>query len=89
MSRGPFHLLRLHDLTGVSGEGIIADGICHAEPWQLRFPDGTMSFSAGWCELTWRGAKTSTSLWRTVDALMAVHGHDGATRLVWGTEPDR
>jgi hypothetical protein len=84
----PFHLLRLKDLSGVSGEGIIADGIRHDEPWVFEFPDGVLSFSPGWCELTWRGALTSTSLWRSVDAMMEVHGHDGATRLIWGTKPD-
>jgi len=86
MSRA-FYLLRLHDVHGVSGEGIVADGIQHEQEWCFDFPDGRLSFAPGWCELAWRGTLPSTSLWRSVDVLMGVHGHHGATVLVWKDQP--
>jgi hypothetical protein len=83
MNGRAFHLLRHHDLHGISGEGIVADGICHDQHWTFPFPDGPKPMPPGWCELKWRGGLTSTSLWQSVGVMMSVHGHDGATELVW------
>ncbi len=63
-----FHLQRDTDVTGVSGTGIVADGV--------EFPDGT-------AVLRWRGEHASTVVWPSVATALTVHGHDGATRLVW------
>lgn len=62
-----FELHRDDDVTGVSGDGIVADGI--------RLPDGR-------AVLRWRGPRSSTVLWRSMEHAVAVHGHDGATRVV-------
>ncbi|WP_235482534.1 hypothetical protein [Streptomyces roseoverticillatus] len=77
-----FVLQRDHDVTGVSGTGIVADGVL--------WPDGTAS-------VRWRGPRPSTVCWDygLVD-VEAVHGHGGATRIIWtdtvrtslGTSPD-
>ncbi|MFJ3923050.1 hypothetical protein [Streptomyces sp. NPDC090022] len=63
-----FHLLRHADVSGVSGTGIVADGIL--------WPDGTAS-------LRWRGERPSTVHWDRISDAKAVHGHGGATEIVW------
>lgn len=68
-----FHLQRNQDVTGVSGTGVVADGV--------EFPDGTVV-------LRWRGDHQSTVVWSDVDTAMKVHGHGGATELVWVDDPE-
>jgi hypothetical protein len=63
-----FVLERDEDVTGVSGTGIVADGI--------RWPDGQAA-------LHWRGEYCSTVVWDAVANMVRVHGHGGATRVVW------
>lgn len=64
-----FQLRRLRDVTGVSGEGVVAEGV--------QFPDGT-------AVVRWIvGPENSTVLWDSVTAAMVVHGHDGNTVLEW------
>jgi hypothetical protein len=63
-----FQLHRDTDITGVSGTGIVADGI--------EWPDGTVS-------IRWRGDRPSVVFWDCVQDAMHVHGHVGATRFVW------
>lgn len=65
-----FHLHRDHDVSGVSGEGVVADGV--------TFPDGVTV-------VRWRGERQSTVVWPSIDDVIAIHGHGGATRLVWDT----
>jgi hypothetical protein len=65
-----FVLRREQDITGVSGTGDVADGV----QWQ----DGTVV-------LRWRDLP-STSVWDSLDLALRVHGHDGATRVVWADE---
>jgi hypothetical protein len=66
-------LVRETDVTGVSGTGAVADGV--------RWPDGSVT-------VRWRGE------WPTVqhhdrgqDSVDHIHGHGGATRVVW-LDPD-
>lgn len=66
-----FHLQRDTDITGVSGTGRVADGVL--------WPDGTVS-------LRWRGDRPSTVHWDRVADAEHVHGHHGATRIVWDDE---
>ncbi|MDX2749606.1 phage tail tape measure protein [Streptomyces scabiei] len=67
----PFVLQRDHDVSGVSGVGIVADGCC--------WPDGTVA-------IRWRGDKPSTVFWDRLDDAIAVHGHGGSTRVVWADD---
>ncbi|MFI9200195.1 hypothetical protein [Streptomyces sp. NPDC053048] len=69
----PFVLQRDHDISGVSGTGIVADGIV--------WPDGTVS-------VRWRGPHPSTVAWDRLEDAMAVHGHAGATRIIWADPED-
>jgi hypothetical protein len=63
-----FELIRDEDVTGVSGTGVVADGVV---------------FDDGITVLRWRGERRSTVVWASVDDAVAIHGHDGKTRLVY------
>lgn len=64
-----FELHRDHDVTGVSGTGVVADGVI--------FPDGVVA-------MRWRGDSPSTVVHeRGLESLVRVHLHGGQTRLVW------
>jgi hypothetical protein len=63
-----FELHRDVDETGLSGTGIIAEGV--------EFTDGSVS-------LRWRTYYKSTAFYESIDDLVKIHGHDGKTRLVW------
>ncbi len=64
-----FQLHRDSDVTGVSGTGIVAEGV--------EFEDGTVA-------LRWRGEWRSSVFYEQGMAAVArIHGHDGATRIVW------
>lgn len=68
-----FRLVRRVDVSGVTGEGTIAEG--------CEFADGTVA-------LRWHEPHPSTAVWeRGVPAVLAVHGHDGATVVEWLDEP--
>ncbi len=66
-----FALLRDEDVTGASGTGHVADGI--------QFSDGTVV-------LRWIHQHASTVVWSSIDDAIAVHGHDGRTRIEWDIE---
>lgn len=68
-----FELHRDHDVSGVSGTGIVAEGV--------EFTDGASV-------IRWYGDHPSTVVWASVDAAMAIHGHNGSTRLVWLDDAD-
>jgi hypothetical protein len=66
-----FRLVRTEDVTGVSGTGIVADGVA--------WPDGSVS-------VRWRGEHPSIVFWRDLEAVEAIHGHGGRTHLEWDLE---
>jgi hypothetical protein len=49
-----------------------------------------VEWSDGSVALHWRGKWPTTVVWESggVDAVLAVHGHDGATNIVWDDESD-
>lgn len=59
-----FDLVRFHDVSGVSGEGIVAQGV--------QFADKTVA-------IRWHGEHPATAVWDSVESLLAVHGHNGLT----------
>jgi hypothetical protein len=63
-----FYLDRDTDVTGASGTGRVADGVL--------WPDGTVT-------IRWRGEHQSTVNWDNLESAERVHGHGGATRIVW------
>ncbi len=63
-----FVLERDRDVSGVSGTGVVAEGV--------EFDDGKVC-------LRWRGKHRSLVMWDEIESVLVIHGHDGATRLVW------
>lgn len=63
-----FYLDRNTDVTGASGTGRVADGVL--------WPDGTVT-------VRWRGEHQSTVNWGNIESAERVHGHGGATRIVF------
>lgn len=64
-----FVLRRTTDVTGLSGTGVVADGV--------TFPDGKTV-------TRWRGGTTGvaqTCVWDNIQHVRRIHGHDGATRI--------
>ncbi|MFJ5804835.1 hypothetical protein [Streptomyces sp. NPDC093093] len=66
----PFVLVRDTDVSGVSGTGVVANGI--------QWPDGQAA-------IHWTGSPfpTTTPHPQGMESVTAVHGHGGATRVVW------
>ncbi|MDF5756674.1 hypothetical protein [Spongiactinospora sp. TRM90649] len=63
-----FYLQRDIDISGISGTGHVTDGVL--------WPDGSAT-------VRWRGPRPSTVHWDRFEDAIAVHGHGGATRVVW------
>ena len=68
MDHRRFYLDRQVDVTGASGTGRVADGVL--------WPDGTAS-------VRWRGEHQSIVHWDHFASAERIHGHGGATRIVW------
>ncbi len=63
-----FILNRKEDKGGVSGTGVVAEGVM---------------FSNGKCAISWRTKYTSVAIYDDLATLEAIHGHGGATVLEW------
>lgn len=66
----PFVLVRDTDATGVSGTGVVAEGV---------------EFTSGIVALRWLSEFPTSVVFhdRGMESVRAVHGHNGATRIVW------
>ena len=63
-----FHLHRREDESGISGTGIVAEGVC---------------FSDGRCVLRWLTELSSIGIYASIDDVEAIHGHKGKTIVQW------
>lgn len=64
-----FELVRHADVSGVSGTGVVAEGV--------EWSDGTVT-------LHWCGRYPTTTVWQDgIEAVRAIHGHQGATTIRW------
>lgn len=63
-----FHLLRSEDASGVSGTGVVAEGV---------------EFSSGWVAMTWFTKYRSINIYENIKEVEAVHGHEGRTKVVF------
>jgi hypothetical protein len=63
-----FYLLRTEDVSGISGEGIVAFGV--------RFLDGS-------CVLQWNGGINSIELFDNLEDLESIHGHGEKTLVIF------
>lgn len=67
-----FRLHRDTDESGVSGTGVVAEGV---------------EFSTGQCALGWLTRVRSVAVYQSIADVQHIHGHSGATRIVWVDEP--
>ncbi|MGN6564756.1 MAG: hypothetical protein ACTHMU_19015 [Thermomicrobiales bacterium] len=63
-----FQLFRHQDVSGVSGTGIVADGV--------EFPNG-------WVALVWRDNLCSMNFIFCMSDVERIHGHGGKTEIIW------
>lgn len=63
-----FVLNRKTDATGTSGTGEVAEGV--------EFSDGT-------CVLHWLTQYSSVALYKDIDMVTLIHGHEGSTVVEW------
>ena len=63
-----FQLHRNTDVSGISGIGIVAEGI---------------EFSDGMCALTWLTEFHVVSIFENMKSIEHVHGHDGNTKVIF------
>lgn len=66
-----FDLMRDRDVNGISGTGRVAQGV---------------EFDTGVCALHWLTVYSSTVVYPNMSHVIAIHGHQGATRVVWHDE---
>jgi hypothetical protein len=59
-----FRLMRHEDASGVSGTGVVAEGVI---------------FKSGRCVMTWLTAVASICVYESIEDLEAIHGHEGRT----------
>jgi hypothetical protein len=63
-----FHFERNEDVSGISGCGCIAFGVI--------FDDGQIA-------LHWEGAHPSINIYKSIDDLIYIHGHNGKTKIIF------
>ena len=68
-----FHVIRTEDVSGVSGTGVIAEGVL---------------FSNGKAVVNWISMHKIMEVVDSIAEWSAVHGHGGTTRIQWDDEPD-
>jgi hypothetical protein len=69
-----FKLIRLEDVSGVSGTGTVAEGAC---------------FHDGQCVVSWFGEHHTMEIAPNIETVMAIHGHNGKTILEWSKTDGR
>lgn len=63
-----FYVYRMEDISGVSGTGLVAEGI---------------QFTNGKVAVTWRTEVNSVTVYDSMLDAMKIHGHGGYTKFIW------
>lgn len=63
-----FILVRDEDVSGVSGTGVVVQGC---------------QFENGKAVMHWVSETSSVAVYENIEDIIKIHGHNGATRLVW------
>lgn len=63
-----FNLVRNEDESGVSGTGLVAQGI---------------QFDTGACAMAWLTSVSSIAIYSSIDDVIHIHGHGGKTIVEW------
>ncbi len=64
-----FYLERVEDVSGTSGNGIVARGVI--------LPSGA-------CIMEWLSFHSSIAMYKNIDDVEKIHGHNGATKVILG-----
>lgn len=67
----PFWLFRSEDMSGVSGEGYVAEGVI---------------FHDGRCAMSWLTVPSSISIYESIEIIETIHGHGGRTVVILGDD---
>lgn len=67
-----FKLVRCEDVSGVSGTGVVAEGV---------------TFEHGHTVICWTRPPYSVAVFESPAAVIDVHGHGGCTKIEWEHEP--
>jgi hypothetical protein len=68
-----FLVVRTHDVSGVSGVGVVAEGT---------------EWSDGSCSVRWLGDDPCTQNWETgIESFLKIHGHGGKTYIMFLEDP--
>ena len=65
-----FQMYRLEDESGVSGTGLVAEGV---------------QFETGKCVVGWLTDIHSVAIYDRMEDVEYIHGHDGKTKIGWLT----
>jgi hypothetical protein len=63
-----FHLFRHKDCSGISGVGVVAEGV--------EFSDGKVA-------MKWIGRISAVTIFESIEDVERIHGHAGSTEVVW------
>jgi hypothetical protein len=63
-----FDFVRDVDRSGISGTGVVAQGVA--------YDDGVVA-------MHWLTQYRSTAIYPDIETLVAIHGHDGCSRIEW------
>lgn len=63
-----FNLVRTEDASGVSGTGIVAEGV---------------EFSNGQACMRWLSQLSAVAIYDNIRVLEEIHGHEGRTEIKW------
>lgn len=80
-----FLVIRHEDITGLSGTGVVAEGV--------EWLDGTVTMR--WMDIDHdtenykRGVRPTTVQHENIKSVEALHGHNGATEVVWFDDEHR
>lgn len=66
-----FKLVRSQDISGISGTGVVAEGVV---------------FRNGQVAMSWLGHHRTVELAPTIQDIIDIHGHDGATKVCFEME---
>lgn len=66
-----FHFHRDEDASGVSGTGVVAEGVILTNTKVV---------------VSWLTIHKSIAIYDSLAEMQAIHGHDGRTRIVWQDE---
>ncbi|CAB4196977.1 hypothetical protein UFOVP1290_497 [uncultured Caudovirales phage] len=64
-----FHFDRVEDVSGISGTGRVAEGC--------------LFLDTGEAVVHWLGAHSSINVYRCIQDVIDVHGHQGKTNIIW------